>query len=113
MRILNIPNGCSADQDLLGLISVSCELLLASYGLKTASKTLRVLGRRLLQLLFTYSGCGTYSPATPRLLNVCVTGCGELASNQEQVFSKQKFAHSFRYLLGLQEQFSATEDVDT
>ena len=32
-----------------------------------------------------YSGRGTYSRATPRLLNACVTGCGKLASNQEWV----------------------------
>ena len=82
MQILNIPNGCSAAQDFSYLLSASCELLLASYGLKTASKALRVLGRWLLELLFTYSGHGTYSWATPRLLNVCVTGGGEMRGNE-------------------------------
>ena len=43
-----------------------------------------VLGRELLELLFTYSGRGKYSQATPRLLNACVTGGGEFASNQER-----------------------------
>ena len=115
MRILNIPNDCSADKDHSYLFSASCERLLASYGLKTASKTLRMLGRRLLEFLFTYSGLGTYSQATPRLPNVCVTGCDELhvASNQQWVFSKQRFDYSFLYLLGLEDQFSATKDVDT
>ena len=84
MQILNIPNGCFADQDLSYLLSASCELLLASYGQKAASKTLRVLVRRLLELLFTYSGRGTYSRATPRLLNASVTGGGDFASNQER-----------------------------
>ena len=58
MRTSNILNGCSADQDHSCLFSALCELLLASYGLKTASKMLRVLGCRLLGLLFTYSWCG-------------------------------------------------------
>ena len=30
----------------------------------------------------TYSGCGTYSQATPGLLNLCVTGCSEFSNNQ-------------------------------
>ena len=37
---------------------------------------------RLLWLLFTYFGCGTYSQATPRLVNACVTVCDEFASRQ-------------------------------
>ena len=28
------------------------------------------------------TGCGTYSQATPRLLNVCVVGCEEFAALQ-------------------------------
>ena len=82
MQISNVPNDCSADEHHSYMFSASCELLLASYDLKTVSKTLCVLGRQLLALLFTYSGRGTYSQATPRLLNACVMGCGELASNK-------------------------------
>ena len=49
---------------------------LASYGLETVvyslhgrSASIRVLGRRLLELLFNYSGRGTYAQATPGLQN--------------------------------------------
>ena len=38
--------------------------------LVTSPKTLRVLGRRLLGLLFNYTGRGMYSQATPGLLHV-------------------------------------------
>ena len=54
MRILSILNGCSADQDHSCLFWASCELLLASYGLKAASERLFVPGHQLLELLFTY-----------------------------------------------------------
>ena len=37
---------------------------------------------------FTYSGRGTYGQATPWLLNSSVTGCDELASNQQWVVSR-------------------------
>ena len=40
---------------------------------------------RLLWLLFTYSGCDTYSRATPGLLNACITVCDEFASWQLSV----------------------------
>ena len=51
--------------------------------MKLSPEALRVLGSRLLGLLFTYSGRGTYGQATPRLLNSCVTGSDELASNRQ------------------------------
>ena len=49
---------------------------------KLFPKTQCTLARRLYGLLFTYSGHGTYSQATPRILNACITGCNKLASNQ-------------------------------
>ena len=52
--------------------------------LKLSPKTLCILGRRLLGLLFMYSRHGTYSQATPGLLNACVTGCNEYDSKQLQ-----------------------------
>ena len=48
-----------------------------------------------------------YSQATLRLLNACITGCDEFASNQLW----EKFDYSFLYLIGLEDQFSATEDT--
>ena len=39
--------------------------------LKLSPKTLCVLGRQLLGLLFNYSGRHTYGQATPKLLNAC------------------------------------------
>ena len=66
--------------------------------------------RRLLWLLFTYSGCGTYSQATPELLKACVTVCDEFASSQLSV-RRQKFDYTFLYSLGLEDQFSAMEDA--
>ena len=77
ITVLNIPNDCSADEDHSYLFSAQCELLLTSYGLKTASKVLCVLGHRLLGLLFTVSGRGMYSQGTPKVLNACVTGCDD------------------------------------
>ena len=110
MQILNVPNVCSAAQDLLYLLSASCELLLVSYGLKTASKMLRVLGCRLLELLFTNSGPGTYSRATLRLLNACVAcGC-ELTSNQEWVNRSSTIVFSIYLALKL-DQFSPTKTL--
>ena len=67
--------------------------------MKLSPKTLRVLSSRLLGLLFTYSRRGMYGQPTPRLLNLCVTGCKELASKTK------KFDYSFLYLLGLEDQF--------
>ena len=55
-----------------------------------------MLGSRLL---FNYSGCGSYSQATPGLLN---------AYNCE---FKQKSDYSVLYLLGLEDQFSATGNI--
>ena len=48
---------------------VAYELRLASYSHKLSPKTLHVLGRRLLGLIFTYSGRRKYSQATPGLLS--------------------------------------------
>ena len=56
-----------------------------------------MLGRRLLGLLVNYSGRGTYSQATPGHVQLHV--------------SKQKIDYSFLHLLGLEDQFSATEDA--
>ena len=56
---------------------------------------------------------GAYRQAILRLMNTCITGCDEFVSNQLRL-SKQKFDYSFFYmhLLGLEDQFSATEDLD-
>ena len=51
--------------------------------LELSPKTPHILVRILLGLLFMSSGCGTYSQATPGLLNACVTGCDEFATNSE------------------------------
>ena len=48
------------------------ELRLASYGLKPVLKMPRMLGHQLLGLLFNCFGRGTYSQATPGLLNACI-----------------------------------------
>ena len=75
MQIIDIPNDCSATEHL-------------PFGCGAAYE--------LLGLLFNYSGCGTYSQATPELLNAC---------NCEY---KQKFEYSVLHLLALEDQFSAT-----
>ena len=71
-------------------VGVSHEWATAS---KPSSRTPRSLACRLLGLLLTYFRSGMYSQAIPWLLN------------------KQKFDYSFHYLLGLEDQFSATEDT--
>ena len=88
---------CSATRHLPFLVHGWC----TSYCYKIVLSTHNILTQQLLGLLSTYSRCGTYSQATPRLLNVCVTGCDEFVSNQLWVL-KQKFAYSFLYLLGLE-----------
>ena len=65
--------------------------------------------RRLLWLLFTYSGCGTYSQATPGLLNACVTVCDEFASRQLSV--SRSWTMVFSIYLILKTSLSATEDA--
>ena len=56
--------------------------------------------RRLLWLLFTYSGCGTYSQATPRLLNACILQClDEFASRQLSVGRSWTIVFSIYLLL--------------
>ena len=57
-------NDCSANLLHSYLFWGSCELLLASYGLKLSPKN-----RQLLGFLFNYSGHRTCSQATPWLLN--------------------------------------------
>ena len=38
---------------------------------------------RVHRLLYAYDGCGTYSQATPGLLNACITVCDEFASRPD------------------------------
>ena len=80
--------------------------------MKLSPETFCVLGSRLLGLLFAYSGHGTYGQATPRLLYSCLTGSNKLASNRQWVVSRSSTVVCL-YLLGLEDQFSVTEDVDT
>ena len=51
--------------------------------MKLSPETLCLLSNQLLGLLFQYSGHSTYGQATPRQLNLCVTGCDELARNRQ------------------------------
>ena len=66
--------------------------------MKMSAETLHMLGSRLLGLLFTYSRRGMYGQGTPRLLNSCVTGCDELASNRQWVVSRRLTIVSSIYL---------------
>ena len=54
------------------------KLLLVSYSFKTVSKDASHPCLSTSGVFFKYSGCGTYSQATPRLINVCVTCCNKL-----------------------------------
>ena len=56
--------------------------------MKLSLEALRMPGSRLLGLPFMYAGRGMYGQATFRLVNSCVTGCDELASNQQWVVSR-------------------------
>ena len=75
MRIFHVPNDCSATWHLPflawgGVWATTGAGELRPWNSRLLSpKTLRVLGCQLLGLLFNYSGCGTYSQATPQLLN--------------------------------------------
>ena len=96
------------------LVSAFCELVMVSYGLKTSSKLLHMLSQLLGLFVISFRlSTYMYSQATSRLLNACVPDCNELASSQQWAFSKQKFEYSFLYSLGLEDQFSAKEDIDT
>ena len=72
MPIFNIPNNSSANRNRSYLFGAAFELLLVSYDHKTISKN--ALHSRSETFgpssLFMYSGCGTYSQATPRLLHL-------------------------------------------
>ena len=70
---------------------------------KLYPKAHRIFVRWLLRLLFNYSGRGTYSQATPRLINTFATGCDEFASNQLWV---SRSSTSFLYLLGFEINFT-------
>ena len=79
MRILYIPNNCSATEHLPFLVWGGWQATAKerSHSMQDACV------RRLLWLLFMYSGWGTYSQATPGLLNACVLryGTSLLADN--------------------------------
>ena len=74
-------------------ITPTCVELRVSYdrwvtAMKLSPETLRMLSSQVLELLFKYSGHGTYCQATPRQLSLCVTGCDELPSNRQWVVSR-------------------------
>ena len=80
MQILYIPNDCSATEHLPFLVwgrRTSYDWRAMAKKRSQSMQDERV--RRLLGLLFTKSGCGTYSQATPGLLNACVTVCDEFS----------------------------------
>ena len=89
VRILHIPNDCSATEHLRFLVWGGVRATAS----KLSPKTPRVHGRRRLGLqnLFNYSGRGTYNQATPGLLNACKCEHAEISQDFDQ--------------------FSATEDV--
>ena len=55
MQILNIPNDCSANLLRSYFFKALCKLRVESYGLKTVSKPLHVLMRKLLG--FSHNDC--------------------------------------------------------
>ena len=64
---------------------------------KLSANCLQVLSGQLLGLLLNHSEHGKYSQATPGLMNAC--NCEEA-----------EVPYSFLYLLGLENQFNATEN---
>ena len=96
MQMLYKPNDCCAYEDYSYFFWASGELWLVSYGHETVSRKDLRTRSRLLGLLFTYPGHGTYVQATPRLLN-----------NWQWVVSRSST------LLALKTNFSGMEDVDT
>ena len=66
---------------------------------KLCPKTHHILIWTLLVLLFMYSRCGTYSQATPELLNTCITRCDKFASNQRWVNSSLTIVFSIYLVL--------------
>ena len=60
----------------------TCFVLCVNYDLITVSKNALHFRCTLLRLPLTYSGLGTYSQATPGLLNMCIKGRYEFASKQ-------------------------------
>ena len=55
---------------------------------------------KTFSLLYVYSGCDTYSLATPGLLNACIAGCDKFASNELRVSRSSTIIF---YLFGLLE----------
>ena len=105
IRILHIPNNCTATGHLSFLVWGSVRATIGKLQPRNSyllfPKMLCVLSRRPLELLFNYSGRDMYSEATPRSLNAC--NC-EVSRNMIIVF----FVYN---VLGLEDQFSATEDA--
>ena len=56
-----------------------CELRLESYDHETVYEDTSLPRSSISAHTF---GCGMYSQATPRLMNLYITGCDEFASNQ-------------------------------
>ena len=71
--------------------------------LELSPKMQHALVRHLLGLLFTYSGCGMYSQATPKLLNTPVTGCNEFVTNQLWVSRSQGCSQKAGWVQGFRQ----------
>ena len=71
-----------------------CELRRANHNLKIVSKDASHSHQTLL-----YFRLGTYSQATPKLLNAYVTGCDKFASNQLHVSTSSTVLYFIYYLV--------------
>ena len=76
-RIVYIPNDCIYYQAFSYSCLAAYKLRLCSNGLQTVSKAHNALVSPPLGLLFNYCRHHTYSHATPRLLNACITSWGK------------------------------------
>ena len=101
VRILNIPKGWYATGDHSYWFSASCELRLASYGLKTVANMVSVLVHTLLSfhliILWAWHVYSGHTQTTERVQYRQQWVC------QELTVCKKKFAYRFLYELGLVE----------
>ena len=109
MRILNIPNNCSADEAHSYLFELH-----ESYYWQVVAKKLPL--RLFTCLVVNFWGFSSSTPDVACIVRphpdiwMCVlqAAMSQLATN----IIKQKLDYSFLYLLGLQDQSNATEEVD-
>ena len=99
-RLLYISNNCSTTRHLPFLVWGGAQATTGKLRPRNGPPSMQdALVRRLLWLLSLYFICGTYSQATPGLLNACISACDEFASRQLSVIRSSTTVFSIYLVL--------------